>query len=93
MVQQVLDKAIPVFEKEYGKDCKACFLFDNSSNHGVFAEDALIAERMNLKFGEKQPLMRDGWYEVGTDLGVVRVPECGLRTVTVKSRRRGSNKC
>jgi hypothetical protein len=46
-----------------------------------------------LKFGEKQPLMRDGWYEVGTDLGVVRVPECGLRTVTVKSRRRGSNKC
>jgi hypothetical protein len=75
MVQQVLDKAIPVFEKEYGKDCKACFLFDNSSNHGVFAEDALIAERMNLKFGGKQPLMRDGWYEVGTDLGVVRVPQ------------------
>ena len=75
MVQQVLDKAIPVFEKEYGKDCKACFLFDNSPNHGVFAEDALIAEKMNLKFGGKQPLMRDGWYEVDTDLGVVRVPQ------------------
>jgi hypothetical protein len=33
IVQQVLNKAIPVFEKEYGKECKACFLFDNSSNH------------------------------------------------------------
>jgi len=75
MVQQVLNKAIPVFEKEYGKECKACFLFDNSSNHGVFAEDALRAERMNLNCGGKQPLMRDGWYEGGADLGFARVPQ------------------
>ena len=74
-MQQVLNKAIPVFEKEYGKECKACFLFDNSSNHGVFAEDALVAERMNLNSGGKQPLMRDGWYESSADFGSVRVPQ------------------
>ena len=75
IVQQVLNKAIPVFEKEHGKECKACFLFDNSSNHGVFAEDALVAERMNLNSGGKQPLMRDGWYESSADFGSVRVPQ------------------
>jgi hypothetical protein len=28
--------------------CKAVFLFDNSCNHGVFADDALVANRMTL---------------------------------------------
>jgi hypothetical protein len=37
----------------------------------LFAEDALIADRMNLKCGGKQPPMRDGWYEVGTRGAVV----------------------
>ena len=39
MVRQVLDVAVKLFEKEYGSGCKGCWLFDNSSNHGVFAED------------------------------------------------------
>lgn len=66
MVQQVLNKAIPVFQKEYGKESQACFLFDNSSNHGLFAEDALVAGRINLNSGGKQPVMRDGWYVEGS---------------------------
>ena len=40
MVRQVLDVAVKVFEKQYGSGCKGCWLFDNSSNHGVFTEDA-----------------------------------------------------
>jgi hypothetical protein len=61
VVKQVLDTAIPVFEKEFGSECRACFLFDNSTNHGVYAPDALVASRMNWKSGGKQPVMRDGW--------------------------------
>lgn len=75
LVEQVLSKAIPVFEKEFGKESKACFLFDNSSNHGAFKDDALVADRMNLNSGGKQPLMRDGWFMVNKDEGPVRVPQ------------------
>jgi hypothetical protein len=60
MVQQVLNKAIPVaWEGVQG------MLFIRQ-----FIQPwclSLIADRMNLKFGVKQPLIR---YQVGTDLGV-----------------------
>ena len=72
MVKQVLEKAIPVFEKEFGKECRACFMFDNSSNHGMFAEDALVASRMNWNSGGKQPVMRDGWIRDGENVEPVR---------------------
>ena len=61
IAKQVLDMAIPVFEKEFGRECRACFMFDNSTNHGVLANDALVAQRMNWNSGGKQPVMRDGW--------------------------------
>ena len=63
MVKQVLEVGLKVFEKRYGPGCKGCWLFDNSSNHGVFASDALLAREMNLNCGGKQPVMRDGWYK------------------------------
>ena len=34
------------------------FVFDNSSNHGLFSEDALVANRANKGWGGKQPRMR-----------------------------------
>lgn len=57
MVRQVKEKAIPIFQKRFpGK--KAVFAFDNSSGHAAFAADALVASRMNLNPGGKQPKMR-----------------------------------
>ena len=38
------------------------FAFDNASSHCTYAEDALIAERMNLGPCCKQPRIRDGFY-------------------------------
>ena len=35
------------------------FLFDQSSGHCAYADNALIAHKMNVSDGEKQPLLRD----------------------------------
>ncbi|CAJ0644875.1 13085_t:CDS:1, partial [Entrophospora sp. SA101] len=43
-------------------DCIAVFAFDNSSNHAAFSNDALVAKRMNLKPGGKQPVMHDTYF-------------------------------
>ena len=48
MVEQLTDDAIPLFESLH-PGFTAVFLFDNSSNHSAFAEDALVASRMTLK--------------------------------------------
>lgn len=57
MVKQVKEKAIPIFEKRFpGK--VALFAFDNSSGHAAFSPNALVASRMNMKPGGKQPRMR-----------------------------------
>jgi hypothetical protein len=39
--------------------CVGIFAFDNSTSHGAFADDALIAKHMNLKPGGKQHKLRD----------------------------------
>ena len=56
MVAQVKEKGIPIFEKRFPNK-KAIFAFDNSSGHAAFAEDALVASRMNLNPGGAQPKM------------------------------------
>ena len=38
-------------------DVKHLFIFDNSSGHGAFADDALLAQRMSKGWGGKQPKM------------------------------------
>jgi len=58
LVEQVKTKAIPIFETVF-PNCIALFAFDNSSNHAAYGSDALVANRMNLKPGGKQPKMRD----------------------------------
>ena len=60
MVNQTADTAIPIFEQAF-PNCEGLFAFDNASNHASFAADALVAGRMNLGSGGKQPLLRDGF--------------------------------
>lgn len=47
MVEQ-LEQVIPLFETLH-EGCTAVFIFDNSSNHGAYGDDALVASRMPLK--------------------------------------------
>jgi hypothetical protein len=47
MLAQVINKAIPIFEKAY-PDHIAVFAFDNSSGHACKAEDVLVASRINV---------------------------------------------
>ncbi|CAG8756355.1 22800_t:CDS:2 [Cetraspora pellucida] len=48
-------KAISIFEAKF-PNAMAMFAFNNSTNHGTYAEDALIAARMNLKPGADRQL-------------------------------------
>ena len=57
MVKQT-EKAITIFNKAFPGDI-AVFAFDNSSGHACKAKDALVANRMNLRPGGKQPEMHD----------------------------------
>ncbi|GBC50571.2 uncharacterized protein OCT59_001487 [Rhizophagus irregularis] len=61
LLEQIEYKAIPIFEALY-PDCVAVFAFDNSSNHAAFSKDALVASRMNLNPGGKQPVMRNTYF-------------------------------
>ena len=60
MVEHTTRVAIPIFKHAF-PDCEALFAFDNASNHCAFAEDALVASKMNLMPAGKQPLLRDGF--------------------------------
>ncbi|CAG8769256.1 22347_t:CDS:2, partial [Cetraspora pellucida] len=61
MLKQLVSKVIPVFEILHPR-CIGMFCFDQSTNHNAIAEDALIAKRMNLSSGGKQPMMRNGCF-------------------------------
>ena len=61
MMEQVARVAIPIFNYVF-PDCEGFFAFDNASNHCAFTPDALVvAAKMNLMSGGKQPLLRNGW--------------------------------
>jgi transposase len=60
MIQQVLDVALPIFRAAF-PGFIGVWIFDNSTNHGCFAPDALRAEKLNLGPGGKQPLLRNGF--------------------------------
>jgi hypothetical protein len=53
-----MDEAINIFEAEF-PDAQALFIFDQSSAHGSFANDALIAHKMNAGPGGAQPKMHE----------------------------------
>ncbi|CAG8806572.1 5875_t:CDS:2, partial [Racocetra persica] len=56
---EAVECAIPIFERTHPNKI-ALFMFDNSSNHGSFAEDALLVSQIGMKDGTKKPLLRDG---------------------------------
>ncbi|UZO09798.1 uncharacterized protein OCT59_030011 [Rhizophagus irregularis] len=58
VLNQIKTKAILIFEILY-PNCIGVFAFDNSSNHAIFAKDALVSKRMNLNSGGLQPKMHD----------------------------------
>lgn len=62
VVMQVMDLAIKLFEYTH-RGCEGVFVFDNSSSHGLYANDALVARRLNAYPGRQQPQMRKGWFE------------------------------
>lgn len=62
LIAQIETKMLPIFEALH-PGCIGVFLFDNSTNHGAFAKDALSTSNMNLYPGGKQPKMRNGCYE------------------------------
>lgn len=57
LISQV-ERAIDIFESRH-PDAQALFLFDNAPSHKKCAEDALNADKMNVRPGGKQPLLRD----------------------------------
>jgi hypothetical protein len=59
---QLSEKIIPTFKKEHGPGYQALIMVDNSQGHFAYAEDALVASRMNVKPGGAQACMCSGWY-------------------------------
>lgn len=55
-----VQNAINIAEFKYPKTQNTLvFLFDQSSGHCAYSDDALIAHKMNISDGGKQPFMRD----------------------------------
>ena len=59
----MIDKAIPIAEALY-PGYSFLFMFDNATSHAVYAADALCSGNMNKSSGGKQPLLRNGWFEI-----------------------------
>ncbi|KAJ3911371.1 hypothetical protein F5877DRAFT_93793 [Lentinula edodes] len=62
-IKQLKEKIIPTFEWLHGPQYQALSLINNSQGHAAYAEDALLATRMNLNPGGKQAWLRNGWFE------------------------------
>jgi hypothetical protein len=60
LVNHLTEIAIPIAEAVY-PGYRFLFLFDNSANHGAFADDALRVQNMNLNPGGVQSFLRNGY--------------------------------
>src|SRR5260370_18221852 len=69
-------KAIPIFECAYPQ-CKALFIFDQSSAHTSLGLDALNAFDMNRSNGGKQRFQRDTF--IPNDKTVPDASKCGAK--------------
>ena len=79
-----MDHAVKIAEIKYPKEIgyRLIWIFDNSSCHNAYADDALNASLMNAKPGGKQPRMRDTvWngkaqrmvFNIGIPKGLIQV--------------------
>ena len=58
----MVEKALPIAEALYpGYSLR--FLFDNATSHSVYAKDALQIKDINKRPSEKQPILRNGWFD------------------------------
>lgn len=55
-------KAIDIFESKY-PESQGLFIFDNAPSHKKYCDDSLNADKMNVRPGGKQPVMRDTMFE------------------------------
>ena len=53
-----VDTAIDIFEAKF-PNSQGLFIFDNAPIHKKYPDDALNADRMNVRPGGKQPIMKD----------------------------------
>ena len=59
-----VENAIKIAEFKYpASDNDFIFLFDQSSGHCAYADNALIAHKMNVSDGGKQPFLRDTMWD------------------------------
>ncbi|CAG8719141.1 33845_t:CDS:2 [Racocetra persica] len=77
LINQLTERAIPIFERTHPNKI-ALFMFDNSSNHGAFADDALLVSRINMGDGTKMPLLRDGTKPDGSTHVMTYIDDKGL---------------
>ena len=59
----VMKKVLPIAEALYPR-YSLLFLFDNATNHSIYAKDALQVKDINKNIGDKQPQLRNGWYNL-----------------------------
>ena len=60
LFMEQMEVAIKVTEAKYPPGVyKHVWIFDHSCGHTAFANDALVASRLNKKPGGKQPVMRN----------------------------------
>ena len=88
-------RAVAIADFKYPSQSYALlWIFDHSCNHTVKSHDALVASRMNVGLGGKQPSMRDTMYQ-GKEQKLVTgegVPK-GLRMVLTERGINVSNMC
>ena len=58
MTNQIVNFATRIFFYVF-PDYQALFAFDNTANHAYFAENALLAKKMNLGVGQKPLGIKD----------------------------------
>ena len=89
-------RAIPIFEKKYPV-AQGLFIFDHAPSHMKRPDDALNAERMNVKDGGKQPFMMDTTWQghvqrTVTDAGVQKGMKTVLEERGVRTQRMNADK-
>jgi hypothetical protein len=91
LVQQLKEKAIPVF-KALHPDSDGICLFDNSQTHHAKPPDALSGRDINLKdSGKNARPMRNGWYidSSGQRVNQIIFSDSGLKGLQIILTERG----
>ncbi|OAD80134.1 hypothetical protein PHYBLDRAFT_101322, partial [Phycomyces blakesleeanus NRRL 1555(-)] len=93
MIEQLIKDAIPLFELLH-PDSQAVFIFDQSSNHRAFANNALLAKRFTLN---DKPVKEDEEFDFKNTTFLLDGEPCPqamyytkMETITKKKRSPGS---